>query len=109
MSDIELTLPGIKRGDTFTATWSLPLAFGETISGILAQVNQSNGDEIEDLTITPLDDTEDYKVWRLSATASQTQTWPVKTLRFDIKHIAVDDSIVHSDTIALPVRKAETP
>lgn len=109
MSEIEVELPGIKRGDTFSATWSLPLEFGENIASILAQVNQSNGDEIEDLTVTPLADTADYKIWRLSATAEQTRTWPVKTLRFDIKHTAIDGSIVHSDTIALPVRKAETP
>ena len=109
MSEIIQELPGIKRGDTFAVTWSLPLAFGATISTVLAQINQSNGDEVEDLTVTPLDDTVDYKVWKLSATAVQTRSWPVKTLRFDIKHVAVDGTIVHSDTIALPVRKAETP
>ena len=109
MSEIIQELPGIKRGDTFAVTWALPLAFGATISTVLAQINQSNGDEVEDLTVTPLDDTVDYKVWKLSATAVQTQSWPVKTLRFDIKHVAVDGSIVHSDTIVLPVRKAETP
>lgn len=109
MSDILQELPGIKKGDTLIVTWSLPLAFGQNIASMLAQVNQSNGDEIEDLTVIALDDTEDYKVWQLSATAVQTNSWPVRTLRFDIKHIAVGGSVVHSETIALPVRKAETP
>ena len=109
MSGIIQELPGIKRGDTLTLTWSLPLDFADEIDEIFAQVNQSNGDEIEDLTVTLLGDTDTHRQWALRATATQTRAWPIKTLRFDIKHVAVDGSVIHSDTIELPVRKAETP
>lgn len=81
MSDIVQTLPGIKRGDTLTLTWSLPLAFGNLIDTVLAQVNQSNGDEVQYLTITPMSDTLTHKVWQLSATAEQTRIWPLRYLQ----------------------------
>lgn len=109
MAELIQTLHGIKRGDTLVFNWSLPLEFAELIETIAVQVNDVDGKEIEDLTVTLLEDTSNDRNWRFKATPLQTAFWPVKTLRFDIKHIAFDGTVIRTDTVNLPVRRSETP
>lgn len=109
MAEALQAVPGIKRGDSLNLKWSLPLDFANIIDTIECQVNDSAGTEIEDLTVTLIGDTDTHREWDLSATDDQTSLWPLKTLKFDIKHNAVDGKTIHTETILIPVKKAETP
>ena len=109
MAETLQSIPGIKRGDSLELTWALPIEFAGLIASIACQVNESSGTQVEDLTVTLIGDSDGKRVWRLSATASQTALWPLKSLKFDIKHVAIDGKIVHTETILLPVKKQETP
>lgn len=109
MAEALQSLPGIKRGDSFNFTWKLPLDFANLVDSIESQVNDSAGTEIEDLTVTLIGDDDTYRIWNFSATDEQTALWPLKTLRFDIKHNAIDGKTIRSETLLLPVKKSETP
>lgn len=97
-----------KIGDTFTLIWSLPIAFGSLIATVESQIRDSNDTLIESLTVVQLASTATQASWQISATSIQTQTWALGKAFCDIKHIAIDGSVIHCDTFTVKIIKGQT-
>jgi hypothetical protein len=94
-----------KNGDTFDIEYLLPIVFGSLLSTIASQIRDEDHNIIETLTVTPLTPDATYTRWQLTADASETLSWPIKTLYCDIKHISIDNKIIRSETFAVPVER----
>lgn len=102
------SLRPVKRGDTFSYEYSLPIDFANSISAIECQLRLSNGDLVQQVLITPLSDTATHGRWTLLATPEETALWPLKNLSGDIKHIAIDGTVIHTETFTVSIIKAIT-
>lgn len=103
-----VTLKPVKAGDTISFKYFLPLVFGSAIASIRSQLRTEKFNLVDEFTIVQLPDTTEESVWQLTASAEQSINWPVRQLYCDIRHLAVDGTVIHTDTFIIPVDKAQT-
>lgn len=102
------SLRPVKRGGTFSYEYSLPIDFANSIETLEIQLRQSDGTLIQQILVNPLPDTDTHGRWQISATPEQTAAWPLKNLSGDIKHIAIDGTVIHTETFTVSIIKAIT-
>lgn len=96
-----------KAGDSFEATYGLPLDVGGAVASIRCQVRFKDV-LVQELTVEQQDDTDTQSVWIISATPEETALWPIKLLDLDVQHTFVDGKIVSTKDINIPMVKGVT-
>lgn len=95
-----------KRGDTFNLTCKVPIAFGNALDAVGCQV-RLRGNLIEQLTYEVLTPTATEFIYKLSATAEQTELWPLGMLLSDIEYI-IDSNVASTETFAINLIEDQT-
>jgi hypothetical protein len=91
----------IKRGDTFEAVCTVPLAFGQTISSTACQCRK-NGALVQDFTVTIGTPTATDYVYTISASATQTAPWSLGDMRADIQY-TIGQKVASTETFTITV------
>lgn len=95
-----ITLPSIKRGQTFsyTATWP-----GAQLEEFTSQINTALGSKMDDVEIETTADPDTFRF-----VVRDTSGWQTGILRTDIKR-KVNGETAYSLTLLIPVERSETP
>lgn len=102
----QLELINIKRGDTFSVTCAIPLAFGQSLTGVSAQVRR-DGALTESLLYSVLAPTATEFKYALSATATQTAAWALGRHICDIQYTA-GSVVASTETFGINVIRGVT-
>jgi hypothetical protein len=95
-----------KRGDTFELTLTLEnqgIAVDITLYTIACQIRDQDDLLIQDLTVTKIDPTNG--VFTITATDTETSTWPLLKLDADVEFIEPDATVSSSETFNIQVNK----
>ena len=95
-----------KRGDTFQLTLTLENqgnAVDITNFTIASQIRDQDDQLVEALTVTKTDASNG--VFTLSATDTQTETWPIAKLDVDVEFIEPNNTVSSSETFNIQVIK----
>lgn len=105
-----MSLSPIKKGQTLSLDFSLSPDIGAVVSGIACVPRAADGKNVAPFSITSLgvDSSGNYH-WRLVASSSKTNSWPLGSLFCDIKFTFIDGSIDYSETFQIVVDKPNTP
>ncbi|SFB62526.1 hypothetical protein SAMN05216312_12210 [Cohnella sp. OV330] len=95
-----ITLPGIKRGQTFSYTATCP---GAQLEEFTSQVNTASGTKMSDVEIEATGDPNTFRF-----VVRDTRGWQPGLLRTDIKR-TVNGETAYSLTMLIPVEGSETP
>ena len=90
-----------KRGDTFELACSVPLAFGQSLTGTASQIRR-NGELVNQLTVTAGTNTPTEYKYTLSATATQTALWSTGDHLIDIQY-TIGAKVASTETFAVVV------
>lgn len=98
-----LSLPPMKRGDTFSVFADIVGSSAIDITKIKAQVRNASGDLFSDLVVTSTTTADRYLL-----KAPVTDAWEPGILYMDIQYTDSSGTIISSETISIPVRKDVT-